>query len=315
VARRVVLFHRDFQRFTGGHLKVWDYFNHVAASPDAEPRIAFSSRSLWDSTNPWLKRKDAVVEWNPDTADILFLGGNDWRALPASQRRSFSKPIINLIQHPRHAEPGSELRSFLSHRAIRICVSEEVASAIKGTNEVNGPVFTIPNGVDSSCFPTRPRDISERATDLLICGLKAPDLSRDCYRQLSGKHGLVRWMIDWAPRDEFLKRMADAKVVLLLPRPEEGFYLPALEAMGSGSVVVCPDCVGNRSFCLDDVNSFRPAYDLDKIIEATERALKLDPATQARFLENARATAGEHSLENERAKFLPILADAMRTGR
>ena len=229
----------------------------MAASPDAEPRIAFSSRSLWDSTNPWLNG-DAVVEWNPETADILFLGGNDWRALTPSQRKSFAKPIINLIQHPRHAEPGSELRSFLSHLAVRICVSEEVASAIKATNEVNGPVFTIPNGVDSSCFPTRPKDISERATDLLICGLKAPDLSRDCYRQLSGKHGLVRWMIDWAPRDEFLKRMADAKVVLLLPRPEEGFYLPALEAMGSGSVVVCPDCVGNRSFCLDEVNSFRP---------------------------------------------------------
>ncbi len=236
----------------------------------------------------------------------------DWRALPASQRKSFSKPIINLIQHPRHAEAGSELRSFLSHRAIRICVSEEVASAISETNEVNGPVHVIPNGVDSACFPERPKSMLERTTDLLICGLKAPELARDCYSHLSGKHGVVRWMIDWAPREEFLKRMTDAKVVLLLPRREEGFYLPALEAMGSGSVVVCPDCVGNRSFCLDGVNSFRPEYDLDKILEATEAALGLGSPAQMKLLENGRATLKEHSLENERSKFLPILAEAAR---
>jgi hypothetical protein len=313
MAGRVVLFYRDFQRFTGGHLKVWDYFNHVTASPDAEPRISFSSRSVWDSTNPWFNRKDAIVEWNPEAAEILFLGGLDWRAVPASQRKSFPKPIINLIQHPRHAEPGSELRSFLSHRAIRICVSEEVASAIKGTNEVNGPVHVIPNGVDGSFFPARPKSISERTTDLLICGLKAPELARDCYRHLSGKHGVVRWMIDWAPREEFLRRMADAKIVLLLPRPEEGFYLPALEAMGSGSVVVCPDCVGNRSFCLEGVNSFRPTYDFRQIIAATERALQLDAPAQTQLLESARSTVKEHSLENERSKFLPILAEAARS--
>jgi len=312
MARRVVLFYRDFQRFTGGHLKVWDYFNHVAASPDAEPRIAFSSRTVWDSTNPWLKRKDAVTEWSPQAADLLFLGGMDWRALPASQRKSFSKPIINLIQHPRHAEAGSELRSFLAHRATRICVSEEVAAAINATNEVNGPVHVIANGIDSSCLPGRPKSLAERTTDLLICGLKAPELARDCYRHLSGKQGVVRWMIDWAPREEFLRRMADARVVLLLPRREEGFYLPALEAMGSGSVVVCPDCIGNRSFCLDGANSFRPEYDLDKIIAATERALHLEPSAQTGLLEGARATVQEHTLENERFKFLPILA---QTGR
>ena len=305
-----MLFYRDFQRFTGGHLKVWDYFNHVAATSDTEPRIAFSPRSVWDSTNPWFKRKDTIVEWNPETAEILFLGGLDWRAVPAPQRKSFPKPIINLIQHPRHAEPGSELRSFLSHRAIRICVSEEVAWAIKGTNEVNGPVHVIANGVDGFSFSGRPKSIPERTTDLLICGLKAPELARDCYRHLSGKHGVVRWIIDWTPREEFLKRMADAKVVLLLPRPEEGFYLPALEAMGSGSVAVCPDCVGNRSFCLDGVNSFRPTYGFRQIIEATERALKMDPSTQTQLLESARSTVKEHSLENERSKFLPILAAA-----
>ena len=44
--------------------------------------------------------------------------------------------------------------------------------------------------------------------------------------------------------------MARARVTVLVPNPKEGFYLPALEAMALGTIVVCPDCVGNRSFCV-----------------------------------------------------------------
>src|SRR5438552_2195391 len=82
---------------------------------------------------------------------ILFLAGTDWRGVPELDRSHFPKPIINLVQHPRHAEPNSELRNFLRNRAVRICVSQEVADAITATGEVNGPVFTIPNAIELSC--------------------------------------------------------------------------------------------------------------------------------------------------------------------
>jgi hypothetical protein len=42
---RTVLFYRRYRRFHGGHLKVWDYFSHVLASPEFTPRIEFSLRS------------------------------------------------------------------------------------------------------------------------------------------------------------------------------------------------------------------------------------------------------------------------------
>src|SRR5207253_3787485 len=119
-SKKLVLFHRDFGGFTGGHLKVWDYFNHVKFSPKHEARIAFTPESQWDSTNPWSGSRDLVVAWQPETADILFLAGTDWRALPKTERRHWKQPIINLIQHPRHAEPKSELRGFLANRAARI---------------------------------------------------------------------------------------------------------------------------------------------------------------------------------------------------
>jgi len=40
----------------------------------------------------------------------------------------------------------------------------------------------------------------------------------------------------------------------------EGFYLPALEGMAVGTLVIFPDCIGNRSFCLSGYNCFRPDY-------------------------------------------------------
>jgi hypothetical protein len=94
--KKLVLFHRDLQRFTGGHLKVWNYFNHVRASDEYEPRIAFTRESKWDQTNPWRNAREFVVEWKPETADLLFLGGTDWRAL--QDRPPPPPPIIRWIR-------------------------------------------------------------------------------------------------------------------------------------------------------------------------------------------------------------------------
>src|SRR3954454_23164222 len=69
--QKTVLFHRDFRAFTGGHRKVWNYFNHIAAAPGYEAKVACTARSKWDRTNPWIEARDRVVDWHPDKADIL----------------------------------------------------------------------------------------------------------------------------------------------------------------------------------------------------------------------------------------------------
>ena len=52
-----------------------------------------------------------------------------------------------------------------------------------------------------------------------------------------------------APTDRatFIEHMRGARIVVALPNPTEGFYLPALEAMKLGKAVICPDAVGNRT--------------------------------------------------------------------
>ena len=101
--------------------------------------------------------------------------------------------------------------------------------------------------------------------------------------------------------------MGRAGVTLLLPNPKEGFYLPALEAMALRTIVVCPDCIGNRSFCIDGSNSFRPAYEDDAVVEAAENALA-HRSDLAPMLEKGLGTARDHDLAHERKAFLKILA-------
>ena len=304
--KRLVLFHRDFRRFTGGHLKVWNYFNHVNTSESYRARIAFTPESTWNGTNPWANSKEYVTEWAPETADILFLAGADWKRMPSELLAVNRKPIINLIQHPRHADPEDELYPFLKNRAIRICVSEQVAQAIKATRKVNGPIFVIPNGIALDDIPVK-KSANDRPIDVLICGLKAPDLARKVEQRLPGKSFKVRSLLEWIPRTDYLERLNSARIAVTLPRPIEGFYLPAIEAMASGALVVCPDCVGNRDFCHDGVNCFRPAYDEQDIAEAVDRAIALSPQQATEMREQTAATVAKHSLERERTSFFQIL--------
>jgi hypothetical protein len=79
--------------------------------------------------------------------------------------------------------------------------------------------------------------------------------------------------------------------------------------MALGTIVVCPDCVGNRSFCLPGVNAFRPPYGFDALITATEEALALPKPKILALVTAARETAQRHSPAAERAAFLRVLAN------
>ena len=182
---RQVLFYRDFKRFTGGDLKVWDYFNHVLSSGDHSARVSFTEESNWGESNPWLRAKQYVVPRGEKVeADVLFLSGVDWRRLDPTERAESQVPIINLVQHVKHAcenDPLGRYR-FLPFKAIRICVAPEVTRALERTGRVRGPLFTIPDAIDFqdvarhagpalSALSAGPAD---REIDLLIVAGKQP---------------------------------------------------------------------------------------------------------------------------------------------
>ena len=103
--------------------------------------------------------------------------------------------------------------------------------------------------------------------------------------------------------------MRRARVTLFLPNETEGFYLPALEGMALGTIVVCPDCVGNRSFCLPGVNAFRPAFRFDDLVQDTETALTMEKPAAEALRRGAVETVRNYSLDAERQRFHAVLAD------
>src|SRR5689334_2118129 len=145
---RTILFFRKYRRFHGGHLKVWHYFNHTRATDGFDARVLFDIDSNWDATNPWSEARELVVESAADAqAHAYFVAGRDWQRMDALGLLDNDLPIINFIQHTRHAGDWSIQSRYLTRKAIRICVSDEVARAVEGAGS-RGRTIVIPNSVD-----------------------------------------------------------------------------------------------------------------------------------------------------------------------
>ncbi len=301
MANKSILFYRHFDQYSGGHQKVFDYFSHLRSSAGYRADVCFSQTSQWNSTNPWFPDTKPVA-FLPDEYDYLFLAGMDWAALSQDILDS-SKPIINLIQHVRHAEANQDVYPFLKNKAIRICVSPEVESAISAI--ANGPIITIANGIEI------PKNSDQKRYDVYIAGFKNPAMALSLSADSE-----VFVETDHLPRNNFLKQLAASRIAVVLPHPTEGFFLPALEAMSLADIAIVPDCIGNRSFCIDADhdrgNCLMPSYDLEEIIRAICRAKMIlrDQTKLRRIKTNAMSTVNAHSLSREREDFMRLMSTA-----
>ncbi len=306
-AGQSVLFYRHFDQYSGGQQKVFDYFNHVNASPDFRSCIAFSSDSVWSESNPWYPDyQSRQVAFLPAAHDVLFLAGMDWQIYQAVGL-SINKPVINLIQHVRHALPGENVHAYLSEKAIRICVSEAVSQSITDTGLINGPVFTIPNGINIE-DPGLPR-----TNEVFISGYKNPALATELAQALRSNGFDPVCLLRQISRSDYHALLAASRTAVMLPHETEGFFLPALEAMKLCELTIVPDCKGNRGFCIDHLdtggNCLMPEYNADSIVSAclTARKLLQDEDKLSAIRHNALVTVDEHSLDREREAFLKIL--------
>ena len=322
---RTVWFYRDYVRLAGGHVKHSHYFDHVLRMPGFVPRITFSGEPSNESQARerkllWPAGDGVVAErWEPEDRDVLFLAGVDWRYVNGSVLDAPANPRINLVQGVRHARVDMEHYRFLSERAIRICVSQEVADAISATGRTNGPVLTIPNGIDVAPFESSgdgsPVGFDERRRPITIIGYKRPDLAQGLSDRLDAariEHLLVS---EFRDRSAFLALLGESRIVVCLPLEREGFYLPALEAMASGCLVMTLDCIGNRGFCRHEESCLIAEHDPESLFRATKRALAMSVPEQCRMHRRAKDVAAEHSLDVERQRFHAILGDVDRLWR
>ncbi len=305
---KTVLFHRRFKKFQGGHLKAYHYFTHVLSSPAWTARVRFTESSIFDESNPWRAHPGNILGADESCEpDVLFLGGRDWERIPPDWVEKPPAPVINLIQHVRHGFPDDPRRPHLRHYATRICCSQQVADSIREAG-ANGPVFVNEYGLDPGEFPA-PIPFEAKDLDVLIVAIKDPALGRRLRRRLWRPGRRVQLLQEPALRSDFIGLMNRARVTVHIPHETEGFYIPALESMALDTITVCPDCIGNRDFCLPGENAFRPAFDLGAIRAASEEALALSTRQAAPLLAAARETFARHDITRERGRFLDILED------
>lgn len=293
-----MLFLRDFTGFSGGHLKYADYIRHTRTSGRVDPVLYQTPRSLAAAGNCFGEFSDLFIgTLGPFPA--YFIAGVDWFILDEAGIDPALAPVVNLIQDFRYADPCHPVHLCLRRPALRICVSEPLADAIR--DHANGEVHVIPNGITSTTTVSQPAGLPR----VLIAGLKNPTVAQAVAQRLDGLID-VDLITHSLPRQAFLERISRATVCVLLPLPREGFYLPPLEAMGIGCAVVTADCEGNRAYCRHDENCLMLPATPDGLAEAT-LALVRDDTRRRRLVEGGRETAAEHTLDRERVAYFRIL--------
>lgn len=303
--RRRWLFVREFKRLQGGHLKVFDYFRHTAALFGVPPALYQTPGSEAVADNPWSGAGIASVR-APVAVDAAFLAGEDWRVAEAAGFDLSQVPIVNLLQGFAHCAPGSARFGFLSRPAVRICVSAELAEAVRATGQCTVEIHVVPAGIDVaalSAWGREPRDI-----DILVAGMKHPAMAAALGTRLREARPSARIEVLDAPlpRTCFLERLGRARAAVLLPRPVEGFFLPPLEAMAMGTVAVTVDAIGNRQFCRHRENCLLAPSDPAALARAALQALD-DDALALHLQRAGRDCATRHDLAHERQAYGEIL--------
>jgi hypothetical protein len=302
---RMMLFARDYHGFSGGHLKYLHYLRHTLGIPGIMPRLYMSPASIADDRNIFLA-SGAPIDRELRPADAYFVAGTDWALFDAAGIDMAGCPVVNLVQGVHHGDPANPRYAYLTRPALRICVGPEVAAAVAGSGQANGPIVTIRNGLDLSELDEQPA--ARRPGRIFIGGMKAPDLAGGVAGALAGEAGLdIDLSTGPVDRPAFLARMRTASLCILLPLPVEGFFLPALEAMALGVPVIVTDCIGNRSYCRDGETCLMPDRDAGAIAAAARRLLA-SPALCAEIAEGGRRMALNHSLPRERDAYVAALS-------
>jgi len=318
-----------FWGMAGGVIKVLDYTEHAAklgieTTMWAPPRPDASDPVF---TLPVLDRvlTHEKVTVRPldelslhDGSTVLFTEVGHHGLIEAAAPSALGGRLIHLVQGTRHANPrwNSGVNYRLLHRPMtRIAVSDAVDAAIRPHLNGTYPCVTIPNGHDWHYFTGRPAMKPEDGPELprlrvLYTTWKSDLGPRIAQRVASSTLSTsvscigVTTALTWPA---LRNRYHGADVFICTPGPEEGFYLPGLEAMAAQTAVISAIVGGNAEYVRPDENAIVVPYDdVDAHVAAIER-LVTEPALRERLVAAAPRVLESHTLDAERASFADLL--------
>ena len=310
-----------FWGLAGGVIKVLDYAEHghhggfevtlwattpgtsdplVTSLPVMERLLAagVTYRPLDELSEIDLGEQDRLLFTEPAHAAIV-----DRMGAPAER-------LIHLVQGTRHATPtwNNGLHYRLLHRPfVRIAVSEQVRSAIAPHVHKALPLHLVPEGHDIDYF-TLDRSAMNTGTPLRVLYSTWKSDLGDAVEKLCDPTEVVftamRSAQSWPSLRNYYRA---ADIFLAAPGPEEGFYLPGLEAMAAQCAVVMALVGGNEAYATPGHNMITASFD-----DATEHAAAIsqlagDTDLRAALLAAGLQTAQGRRLEHERNAALRIL--------
>lgn len=99
-----------------------------------------------------------------------------------------------------------------------------------------------------------------------------------------------------------------ADVFLSTPMVTEGFYLPGLEAMAAGAIVLTPDVGGNRTYCRFGENCLQVEWEDESSYANVLRSLKTEsPERIDRIRRQGYETLKNHTWDREERQFAEFL--------
>jgi len=93
-------------------------------------------------------------------------------------------------------------------------------------------------------------------------------------------------------------------IFLATPLVEEGFYMPGLEAMAAGALVISSDAGGNRAYCRFGENCVQVDFDDAQGYVDALKAIRTESVENIeRMRRSGYETTRRHTLEHERERF------------
>ncbi len=307
--KKTVLFYQHFGSkfiFRGAHYKTLDYYNHIKSFFDYEAVIAFDVDSQWGPDIPWFHKFKSMptLESIGLTPDILFLNsGKDWIKYQAAKQIPEGIPIISPVNHFRALNPSHKSYSLLSKKATRLCPSPELFNAVSKHQLTQGKTVYLPNAVEKVHQDNK--QWHEKTTEILIVGIKNPEMAVKLAKTLSNDFKLKvvdRWMCKY----DFQETLNNSQITIHLPKEIEAHYIPAIESMLYGSIVIIPDCVGNRSYAKHMDTCVMAEYNLESLLKAVKLALSMGVDEKFSMIKKGQLIVEQFSFDKERIRLLDI---------
>jgi hypothetical protein len=305
-------------RPVGGVVKVFDYVNHARAlgfepviccpEPFKKGLPLFQISRFSDITPENDFKFTGLEKVSVGPNDLAFLSWPTHYAIvePRLSRWTRHEQVIFIVQNVRWANPaftGGYALRLLSRPMARIMTNEVVLEAVLPYLNETSMTEVIRLGHDTDFF-VRERTGGFGSPVKVAYTTWKSDVG-DRVASLTKESGFelraIREPVGW---EELRKLYHWADVFLCTPLIEEGFYLPGLEAMAAGAIVLSPDAGGNRAYCEFGENCLRVQFDDPSNYAEVLVSLKASgPAEIDRLRRRGYETAKRHTLTPERERF------------